>query len=108
MEATVASLKAFLRDSSTKISILEEELSTKLEQLQESKDEIALLRATIEDLDLHAAQLSIQVAKVRKKVTLAKGEVAEARRKAATAKEMAKSAKDVVAVAADAAQDIGL
>lgn len=54
----VASLEATQRVSHARVSTLEEELSAKLKQLQKAEDEVAFLRATVEDLDTHVAQLS--------------------------------------------------
>lgn len=79
-----------------------------MEQLQESKDKVFLLRATIEDLDVHASQLSTQVIEARKEVTLAIDEVIKARYEAVAAREVARAAKNVAVATADDAQDISL
>lgn len=108
METIVASLEDLQRDSDTKISSLEEKLLTKVRQLQEAEEEIALMRATIEERDAYAARLSLQATDAQKEAAIAKDKVAKALQEAAFAKEVAKAAKDIASAAADDAQDIGI
>lgn len=95
-------------DSDIRISTLERKLLAKSGQLQEAEVKIALLCATIEDRESHAAQLSLQVTEARKETVLARDEAAEAYCEAEDAREVAKAAEDVAAVVANDAQDIGM
>lgn len=59
----VATLKAAQQESSTKITILEEKLSSARKQLQEAEGVIVGLRSTNEELNTHASHLTTKVLK---------------------------------------------
>lgn len=71
LETTIISLKAAQWDSQAKLSALEGELLTQLEQFRKSESKISFLQTTIKDLDAHATRLLTQLSEACKEVTLA-------------------------------------
>lgn len=76
-EAMITSLEATHREFAARILALEEELSAKARQLYQTKGKVSHLWATVNNLEVHIAQLLAQIVEAQKEVALMKEEVAE-------------------------------